>query len=193
MGSISWYSPNTARVEFAKHIDTVAAGHTILYRSIQSTGTARTDPQGWSLVAYAAIQSPEGEVWAYIGLAGKSQGQFYVKDMDETVGPVWYDNVPTRLLKLLTPTEYPHAREWREKAAQWRVDAARARQRSEELVGHTVRLAGPLQYGEPIGSIDIVEVVSPKLWRDPVSGYRMQPPGPLWAIGNITVIVPQEN
>lgn len=190
MGSISWSTPNTARDEFAQHIDTIAAGRPILHRSIQSTGTARTDVAGWSLVGYAAIQSPDGEVWAYIGLAGKAQGQFYVKDMEEAMGPVWYANVPARLLKLLTPTEHTYAREWREKAAQWRIDAARARDRAQELVGQTVRLETPLRYGEPVGSINTVEVVSPKLWRDPVSGYRIQPPGPLWAIGNITVTTP---
>ena len=71
---------------------------------------------------YAAVEhiQPDGSrrVWAAITRfqtgSKNGFGNFCYKDMDETVGPYYYD-CPLSILNLLTETEYEYAKEWREK------------------------------------------------------------------------------
>lgn len=50
---------------------------------------------------------------------------FCYKDMDESMGP-YQTNCPERILKLLTPTEYMHAQDWRD--ACWaKIESKKAR------------------------------------------------------------------
>lgn len=72
-------------------------------------------------VYYAAVslKTPEEEcVYAAVFLTNYSpratkEYNFSVKEMDETVGPCYYD-FPEKYLKLLTPTNSKYALEWRE-------------------------------------------------------------------------------
>ena len=65
---------------------------------------------------------------------------FGYKDMDENMGP--YDsNCPAKILDLLTPTENPHALQWRQRC---RARIARAMPRE----GDTIILAQPLAFND---------------------------------------------
>lgn len=80
---------------------------------------------------YAAVEmvhkeTGERRVWAAMVKVTfiRSKRQFYgetenfcYKDMDESMGPCYY-NCPERILKLLTPTEHAYAVKWREEC--WR-------------------------------------------------------------------------
>lgn len=75
-------------------------------------------------VYYAAVslKTPEEEcVYAAVFLTNYSpratkEFNFAVKEMDETVGPCYYD-FPEKYLKLLTPTTSKYALSWREEVA----------------------------------------------------------------------------
>ena len=73
-------------------------------------------------VYYAAVKEQykdgrDGEVWAVICLLSERRegfGYWYgYKDMDETMGPGYYD-CPMVILNLLTPTDNEYALAWRE-------------------------------------------------------------------------------
>lgn len=69
---------------------------------------------------YAAVEqvhreTGERRVWAAVfllGYAPKDYHNFGYKDMDESMGPC-ESECPERILDLLTPTEYEHAKDWR--------------------------------------------------------------------------------
>ncbi|WP_285905118.1 hypothetical protein [Pseudodesulfovibrio pelocollis] len=68
-------------------------------------------------VYYIAVSNDKnpGEVFAVLVLYEWTQDgrlNFLYKVMDETVGPFYYD-CPSRILNLLTDTEYPEAITWR--------------------------------------------------------------------------------
>lgn len=81
-------------------------------------------------VYYAAVslKTPQEEcVYAAVFLTNyspraKKEFNFSIKEMDETVGPCYYD-FPEEYLKLLTPTNSRYALEWREevkKVIEWK-------------------------------------------------------------------------
>lgn len=62
---------------------------------------------------YMAVESfAKKDVFATVTLISFHDGEFYWKDMDESMGPCQYD-CPQRILKKLTPTEYEYALDWR--------------------------------------------------------------------------------
>ena len=64
-------------------------------------------------VYYAAMKSTDSnEVWALVVLTATDGREFGYKDMDETMGPGYYD-CPIGILKLLSPTDNAYAKEWR--------------------------------------------------------------------------------
>ena len=66
-------------------------------------------------VIYAAIKTKdEKEIFGYVGLTSTQNNEFYLKDLDETCGPL-ESNCPETILKLLTPTRNKYAIEWRER------------------------------------------------------------------------------
>jgi hypothetical protein len=66
-------------------------------------------------VAYIAIRNEETkEVSAVVWLLDYTRGQMGYKDIDENMGPCECD-CPERILKLLTPTDYEYARNWRQR------------------------------------------------------------------------------
>lgn len=81
------------------------------YKVLKSSAVGR--------VVYSAVERFKDEekiVFASIFLTSVDNGDYYnfsYKDMDETVGPCYYD-CPASILKLLTPTESEYANEWRE-------------------------------------------------------------------------------
>lgn len=85
---------------------------------------------------YAAVEQVHKEtgqrrVWAavckitFMGREDNWGHNFCYKDMDESMGP-YFHNCPERILKLLTPTEYKYAQDWRD--ACWaKIEAKKAR------------------------------------------------------------------
>lgn len=66
-------------------------------------------------VVYMAVKHLDtNEVFATVTLISFENGEFFWKDMDETCGPGQVE-CPQRILKLLTPTEYEYAKNWRKK------------------------------------------------------------------------------
>lgn len=66
-------------------------------------------------VYYAAIRNKKtNEVTAEVILTEKRGREFFYKAMDETMCPSYYD-CPKSILKLLTPTDFEWALEWRKK------------------------------------------------------------------------------
>lgn len=100
-------------------------------------------------VWYGAAQKVEndvpGDVVAIVCLVrwnprDKENLQFGYKDMDETMGPC-EDGCPERILKLLTPTTYEHALDWRRRCL------ARLRTRSRKIEdGMRIKLATPMTF-----------------------------------------------
>lgn len=67
-------------------------------------------------VYYAAVHHPKGHVYGLVVLTQtdmKDYYNFYYKDMSEDMHPFYYD-CPQSILKLLSPTDYKGALEWRE-------------------------------------------------------------------------------
>jgi hypothetical protein len=66
---------------------------------------------------YAAMESPEGEIFAVVQLwkYSKSRGEITTKTMTEHVGPCNFE-APMKLLKMLSPTDSEYAIEWRKSA-----------------------------------------------------------------------------
>ncbi len=84
---------------------------------------------------YAAVeqvdkQTGERQVWAAVILLSHNPGDghnFGWKDMDESMGPC-EAQCPERILKLLTPTEYEYAKDWRARC--WaNIEKRKARRR----------------------------------------------------------------
>ena len=61
---------------------------------------------------YTPIEN--GKVWCAICLTKVKDGEFYCKDMDETMGPLYYD-CPKSILNLLSETDNKYALKWRQK------------------------------------------------------------------------------
>lgn len=180
MGSIGYASSLNTRDALRERIYDVwnQATTELLDYSIQPMVRGRGE---WSMVGYAAVRNRKtGEVFAGVSLAAKGGGMFYVKDLDETVGPVADALVPKRILKRLTPTTFEYAIEWRARMWELHDTVAAANEAAIAAVGHTVEFEQSLTYGEPVGEVTRAKVVSPTLFIDPNTGYRMRAPK-LWA------------
>lgn len=103
-------------------------------------------------VFYAAVKNgPEakflpGQTWALVMLIQRTRGyhNFGYKDMDESVGPVYYD-APAAVLNALSPTENDYATKWRE---QCRANLAATTTQAKVKPGDTVRFTHPLDFGK---------------------------------------------
>jgi hypothetical protein len=100
-------------------------------------------------VFYAAVQDKkDGQVWALVVLIQRTRGyqNFGYKDMDETVGPCYYD-CPARILDLLTDTESEYAKQWRESCRKTIAAKAEARSSTVKVTdGTVIKLAKPLHF-----------------------------------------------
>ena len=87
-----------------------AAIQNIQRRVKNEDGTYKKDAEG----RYVREEVPENEraTFGVVVLTSMRDGMFCYKDMDETMGPFYYD-CPTSILKLLTPTENETANKWR--------------------------------------------------------------------------------
>lgn len=69
----------------------------------------------WYAAVKGSAQDPE-QVWAMVvkidWVPGDRSCNFYYKEMDEEMGPCYYD-APAKILDLLTPTEHEYATAWR--------------------------------------------------------------------------------
>lgn len=91
---------------------------TTYYAALQNTqrrvknedGTYKKDADG----RYVREEIPENErtIFGVVVLTSMRDGMFCYKDMDETMGPFYYD-CPMSILKLLTPTKNETANKWR--------------------------------------------------------------------------------
>lgn len=83
-------------------------------------------------------------VYAGVCLGEMQSGEFCWKSMDETVGPN-EAQCPARILDRLTPTEYQHAIEWRQKCR----DALAARRTAVPITpGVKAIFAEPVRFGD---------------------------------------------
>ena len=99
----------------------------------------------WYAAAQAIKNGKQGDIVALVCLIrwnpkARSGEHFGYKDMDETVGPCEAE-CPERILNLLTPTNYPHAIDWRA-----RCRANLALRRRELRDGMRIKLASPLTF-----------------------------------------------
>ena len=92
-----------------------------------------------------------GQTTVFAGVAlvslSRARNEFGYKDMDETMGP-YYFNAPARILDRLTPTENPSALEWRAEcraAAEQRREIAR---KPRLMPGQRVRFDEPLKFSD---------------------------------------------
>ena len=80
--------------------------------------------EGWKIIDHAAtnigrhlwviVETPDGKKVLGLWLIKKHDGECGYKDMDESMGPAYYD-CPLRLLDLVPEPDYGYAKEWREK------------------------------------------------------------------------------
>lgn len=111
------------------------------------------------LTLYAAVENTvTGDVFAMVYLLRYQPGaedgcDFGYKDIEESMGPVEAD-CPERILKLLTPTEYPYAQEWRERC--W----ANIERRKLLRKGNRIRFEDPIRFTDG-ARLSLFEVVSP--------------------------------
>lgn len=85
----------------------------------------------WSL-----YQTPTGERFINLDLCQKQGEDWGYKDMDETMGPYYYD-CPLDLIRKAGPAKYEDARKWRELVEQYH-----ARRSRKLTVGTKVRMYG---------------------------------------------------
>lgn len=94
-----------------------------------------------SYVGYVAFRYEEGtrmrdhygdSVLCLVILLGYEDGEGWYKDMDETVGPCYYD-CPTSVLDRLSPTDSEYAMEWRRECYA-RARKAKARERARRAL-----------------------------------------------------------
>ena len=85
-------------------------------------------------------------------------GHFGYKDMDESMGPNYY-NCPKRILDLLTPTEYEYAQEWRRLCYE---NADRAKLVKNLKHGQMIDLEYPLDFGKHYGKYRTFQVIKDK-------------------------------
>jgi hypothetical protein len=109
-------------------------------------------------VFYAAVRtlkdtghSKAGEVWALVILMQRTRGEhnFGYKEMDETVGPGYYD-APARILDALTPTEHEWANQWRAECRKHLTKRETVKQ--EVRPGTVVELSKPVNFGDRHGA-----------------------------------------
>jgi len=86
---------------------------------------------------WSVYETPEGDRFVNLDLMERgSDGSWGYKDMDETMGPFYYD-CPLSLLKVAGPTKHDSARRWRDE-----VEARQARKSRKLTVGLRVDLYG---------------------------------------------------
>ena len=85
-------------------------------------------------IYYAAVRYKDNKIGAVVIRTSVDKGEFYYKDMDETMNPYYYD-CPASILKLLTPTDSEYALEWRKTCAekQEQNKKKRANSKKEEI------------------------------------------------------------
>lgn len=94
---------------------------------------------------YAAYRSKKtGEVFAVVVITRTQGGEWGYKVMDESVEPYYY-NCPAKILKLLTPTDQPHANEWRQKCVQASVRKTLAKSLKN---GDVIKFDDQLSFGK---------------------------------------------
>ncbi len=125
---------------------------------------------------YAAIErihkeTGERVVWAAVikitQLHSRDRYNFCYKDMDESMGPYYYD-CPAKILDLLTPTDNEHANKWR---AHCRENIEVAKERKKSLAPGVV-----LRYGDQrFTVIDKLPHGHLKVRSECGAVYRMRP------------------
>ncbi|MDN5758320.1 MAG: hypothetical protein L0H59_07275 [Tomitella sp.] len=149
-------------------------GHTVVTAADRSTGDY---PWGeWHKVLYAAVDDGDSNVTAHVILYTAQAGMMYIKALHEDMGPGQYEEVPARLLDVLTPTDSEYANQWRRSARDWRIANTANRKKMRGAVGRTIRLLHPLRFGDPVGEVARVHVDSETMWRDQETGMRLRPP-----------------
>lgn len=141
----------------------------------------RTHSHEWSHAGFFAVQTPDGNVTAFVMLATKCRDEFVHKILNEAEGPV-ATGASKKVLDALTATTNEYALTWRENARSV-IDRRRAANRilnnAKKAGGAVVALCQPLVYGDPIGSITEVTISADGHWFS--GGYRLGKPKNAWS------------
>lgn len=113
---VSWCAYRNGRVDRKAEIDKVYSGEDE-HTSWKVLRSAMVSTVWYGAVERKNKDTGESRVFAGVCLTSLSHGEFWYKDMDESVMPYYFD-CPKSILGLLTPTEYSSAIEWREKCWQ---------------------------------------------------------------------------
>lgn len=121
---------------------------------------------------FAAIQNESTkETWAAIILTRMQNGEFFYKDMDETVGPYNY-NCPKAILKLLSPTKNKLANEWREKCYEYHKQQAEKKNAfSYRKAAKGTKILWKTPFDLKSGKNKGDEILLEKRWADGIKGY----------------------
>lgn len=135
-------------------------------------------------VYYGAIkQEKTGVVFGLVVLTSsykKGGYNFGYKNIDETCGPV-EDRCPLSILNLLTPTDYKHANDWRERCREYHKQKKSPTSFANLPVGTKVIWTIPYEYFSVGSKGDKVELVKKKLgrghayWYNPRGNWRIRP------------------
>lgn len=179
MGTTSYQTTLNTRDAIREYAnDVLGDGYDIVAHSIVSTGDGR---YSWSTIGYYAIRNPAGDVFACLFLASKRQGEFFVKIVDETMGPGESHGITEKVLNALTPTTHEIANEWR--ASCWRVINRRkiGKRILHELAeqGGEVDLSRPVNYSNA-GEVTRVWIAPGGAWYTTDRLHRLRPPAQAW-------------
>lgn len=142
---------------------------TVYYAAVQTLKKcAGKDDTGHYI--YKDIPDEERKTWAAVFLTSVDKNDycnFAYKDMDETVGPCYYD-CPESILKLLSETDSEYALHWREECRKCAADKARKRKLTKLAENARIRFKSmydtkACHKGE--------EVILEKDWRGKWRGY----------------------
>ena len=113
---ISWCAQKGGKVDRKAEVDKVYSGENEARRwtVMKSTMVGST---WYGAVKVEKKESGESHVFGGVCLTSVERGEFWYKDMDETVGPCQCD-CPKSILKMLSPTESEWANKWRERCAE---------------------------------------------------------------------------
>lgn len=141
------------------------------YAAVRRTnkGTGQGYVFGVVVLTRSAPRDPDGYTFGY-------------KDMDESMGPCYYD-CPAGILDLLDPTEQEYALNWRQKCRDQKVATAEGRRRAPKI-GDRIRLAEPLKFTDGASLADFQVVNLPRRGRQRTA-YKSLTNGLYYAIPKI--------
>ena len=118
---MGWLYGWNSKQELVKHLEDLEENAN--YTIVKSTTIGN---HWWAVIEGKPGSSLEGERLAVLCLLGSHDREWGYKDMDETMGPYYYD-CPISYLSMLTEPRNDSARAWREQVKKYNDDKAKAK------------------------------------------------------------------